>query len=253
MTSLLQKSVRGLFCTNLAIKSKIKGFLHEASKAVFIPTASLKDLKPIETFEHVTIPERPKLKFYNKVPKRTRYKKVFKRLIQIRGPSEVANKLKLGQYGIVARSGGYLHHGHFEMMRLTVNRALDSSRMYARWRVEPPIKPITKKGQGQRMGGGKGSVDHYVTPVKANRMILEVGGKMEFQEVQAVLVQVAKKLPFRAEVVTAESMKVKEQARLEKIESNANPWTFEKIAVGNYLGISNRLGPYDYKWFGEYR
>ncbi|XP_022102186.1 39S ribosomal protein L16, mitochondrial-like [Acanthaster planci] len=253
MTRLLGKSMKELLSTNLAISSRIKGFLYEASKSVFIPTASLKDIRPIETFDHVTIPEKPKLKFYNKVPKRTRYKKVFKQLIQIRGPSEVANKLKLGQYGIVARSGGYLRHGHFEMMRLTINRSLDSTRMFARWRVEPPSKPITKKGQGQRMGGGKGNVDHYVTPVKANRMILEVGGKVEFQEVRAVLVQVAKKLPFRAEVVTAQSMKAKEWAHQEKIKNNANPWTFEKIARGNYLGISTRLGPYDYKWFGEYR
>jgi Ribosomal protein L16/L10E len=39
------------------------------------------------------------------------------------------------------------------------------------------------QGQGQRMGGGKGPIDHYVTPVKARRVILEMGGKCEFIEV----------------------------------------------------------------------
>lgn len=33
------------------------------------------------------------------------------------------------------------------------------------------------------MGGGKGSIDHYVTPVKAGRVIIEVGGYCEFFEV----------------------------------------------------------------------
>lgn len=33
------------------------------------------------------------------------------------------------------------------------------------------------------MGGGKGSIDHYVTPIKAGRVIIEVGGHCEFFEV----------------------------------------------------------------------
>lgn len=33
------------------------------------------------------------------------------------------------------------------------------------------------------MGGGKGPIDHYVTPVKAGRVILEVAGHCEFFEV----------------------------------------------------------------------
>lgn len=35
------------------------------------------------------------------------------------------------------------------------------------------------------MGGGKGSIDHYATPVKAGRVILEVGGHCEFFEVSS--------------------------------------------------------------------
>lgn len=69
------------------------------------------------------------------------------------------------------------------MIRLTIARHLDQKIMFAIWRVDPPWQPITKKGQGQRMGGGKGAIDHYVTPVKAGRIILEVGGKCEYAEV----------------------------------------------------------------------
>lgn len=76
-----------------------------------------------------------------------------------------------------------MKYEHYEMARLQVARRLDQKRMFAIWRIEPPWQPVTKKGQGQRMGGGKGAIDHYVTPIKAGRIILEVGGKCEYAEV----------------------------------------------------------------------
>lgn len=33
------------------------------------------------------------------------------------------------------------------------------------------------------MGGGKGAIDHYVTPIKSGRVIIEVGGPVEYAEV----------------------------------------------------------------------
>lgn len=76
-----------------------------------------------------------------------------------------------------------LRHGHFEMIRMGVVRKLDQKKMFAIYRVEAPWKPITRRGQGKRMGGGKGAIDHYATPVKAERVIMEVGGKCTFNEV----------------------------------------------------------------------
>lgn len=99
-----------------------------------------------------------------------------------------------------AMGGGYLHWGHFEMMRLTINRKMDSRTTFANWCVSGPYKPITRKGLGQRMGGGKGAIDHYVTPVRYGRLIVELGGKVELGDVEHILIQVAKKLPFPAKV-----------------------------------------------------
>ncbi len=42
---------------------------------------------------------------------------------------------------------------------------------------------------GTRMGGGKASIHHYVTPVKAGRIIIELAGHIEFEEVR-------QKMPF---------------------------------------------------------
>lgn len=99
-----------------------------------------------------------------------------------------------------ALGGGYLHWGHIEMIRLTINRKMDSRTTFAHWCINGPYKPITRKGLGQRMGGGKGAIDHYVTPVRYGRLIVEMGGKVELGEVEHILIEVAKKLPFPAKV-----------------------------------------------------
>jgi len=81
-----------------------------------------------------------------------------------------------------------LHHGHFEMIRIGINKNIEESKMFAIWRIEAPWKPVTRKGIGHKMGGGKGSIDHYVTPVKAGRIIIELAGECEFSEVFWMLV-----------------------------------------------------------------
>lgn len=55
--------------------------------------------------------------------------------------------------------------------------------MFALWRIEPPWQPLSKKGIGKRMGGGKGSIHHYATPVRAERIIVELGGDLHPLEV----------------------------------------------------------------------
>lgn len=180
--------------------------------------------------------------------------------------------------------GGYIHWGHIEMMRLTLSRKLDYSTTFARWRINAPYKPITRKGLGQRMGGGKGAIDHYVTPVRYGRLILEVGGKVELGEVEPVLTQLAKKLPFPAEVkhdkcciynmvfcfliiiyidtklscifdfqvMSRESLAEMQNKYAEMVQNNQNPWTFKRIATGNMLGIRKVLSPFDLKSHGRF-
>jgi large subunit ribosomal protein L16 len=199
--------------------------------------------------------ERPKLRFVDKVPQfppNLRPPKMQKKLKLMRGPETVLNTLQHRQYGIMALCGGRLRWGHFEMMRLGIGREMDVSRMFAVWRVDAPWQPLTKQGQGQRMGGGKGAVDHYVTPVKAGRIILEMGGRCEFAEVKDVLKKVAHKLPFRAKVVSQEMLD-EEKAKEERLaRENLNPFTMKYVIQNNLSGCHNWLSPVDFKWFGKY-
>ena len=60
-----------------------------------------------------------------------------------------------------------------------------------------PDKPVTKKGQEVPMGGGKGSVDHYVAVVKPGRILFEMDG-VEEKIAQEAMKRAAHKLPLKA-------------------------------------------------------
>lgn len=215
-------------------------------------SAGLRTYEVPPDFSDVVLPDKPKLKFMEKVPNLKQARKEMKKLRDIQGPAKSTNTFSDGQYGIVALGGGYLHWGHMEMMRLTINRRMDPSRTFAVWRIAAPYKPVTRKGLGQRMGGGKGAIDHYVTPVKCGRLVVEVGGRVELGEVEAVLKEVAKKLPFPAKVVSRESLAELYEEQDKRAASNQNPWTFQRVARSNMLGIRKVLSPFDMHNHGRY-
>jgi len=202
------------------------------------------------------IPDKPKLWVMPKVPQlppSQRPIKSQKKLIDMRGPETVHNQLLHKQYAIVAVTGGRLRHGHMEMIRMTIGRRMDTSRMFAIWRVDAPWKAVTRRGQGKRMGGGKGAIDHYVTPVKAGRVIMEMGGACEFDECKPALQEVAGKLPFRAEVVSHEALEKRKEVEQWEEENNFNPYTYEYLIRNNMTGCHNWCSKYDKIWFGKYQ
>ncbi|KTG41196.1 hypothetical protein cypCar_00020802 [Cyprinus carpio] len=71
------------------------------------------------------------------------------------------------------------------------------------------------------------------------------GGHIELGEVEAVLKEVAKKLPFPAKVVSRERMAALYEEQAEQAANKQNPWTFQRIARSNMLGIRKVLSPLD--------
>ncbi|KAG8035253.1 hypothetical protein G9C98_001743 [Cotesia typhae] len=201
----------------------------------------------------IEYPEKMRLKIMEKVPQYQgviRPFKMQKKLRLMRGPEEIHTSLIHKQYGIIALKGGRLKYEHFEMARMTfVRRFKEFPKLFAIWRVDAPWQPMTKKGQGQRMGGGKGHIDHYVTPIKAGRVILEIGGDVEYFQIQRVLENVAMKMPFEAKAITHEMI---ERERIEEEtleETNLNPWTWKYIIQNNLTGCHNWITPSDKLWF----
>ncbi|XP_018329411.2 39S ribosomal protein L16, mitochondrial [Agrilus planipennis] len=238
------------------MSTKFQLLLTTASRQVgWLQVCGIRYFPPPPNYDNIVIPERQKLRVMERVPalpSNIKPPKMQKRLRYMRGEEEVHNFLLHKQYGIMALSGGRIKYGHFEMMRLTIGRKIDTDRMFAIWRVDSPWQPMTKKGQGHRMGGGKGAIDHYVTPVKAKRIILEVGGKCEYAEVKDFLHDIAMKLPFKAMAVSQEildEMKAKEEW---EEKNNLNRYTLKYIIQNNMGGCHNYLSPTDLKWFGKY-
>ncbi|CAH0555854.1 unnamed protein product [Brassicogethes aeneus] len=220
-----------------------------------VQKCGLKHYQAPPKYDHVEFPEKPKLKYIDKVPQlpaAIKPPKMQKNLKLMRGPEPVHNFLLHKQYGIMALCGGRIKWGHFEMMRLTVGRKMDLNRMFAVWRIDSPWQPITKKGQGQRMGGGKGAIDHYVTPVKAGRIILEIGGKCEFAEVKKFLDDISNKLPFRATAVSQQMLDEMNAREQWQEENNQNPYTMKYVIQNNMGGCRKWLKPIDLKYFGKY-
>lgn len=124
--------------------------------------------------------------------------------------------------------------------------------MFAIWRIDQPWKSVTRKGQGHRMGSGKGAIDHYVFPLRAGRIIVEMGGHCEFEEVEPILKHVAHVLPFKARVVSRKMMKDEKEMQDIEEAKNINPFTFKFSIQNNMLGCHKWLSPYDFKWFGKY-
>ena len=66
-----------------------------------------------------------------------------------------------------------------------------------------PSRPVTKRAAETRMGSGKGSVDHWVAPVRPGRVMLEIAGIREDQAREAFRLAAAK-LPMRTQFITRE-------------------------------------------------
>lgn len=204
------------------------------------PAVGVKSLKPSPKMD-VEYPERNRLRVVLRVPQFLTIGKPYKmqkKLRLMRGPELFHNTLLHKQYGIIATGGGRMKFSHFEMIRMTILRNIDYNKVFALWRVPSPWQPITMKSHGLRMGSGKGSINHYVTPVKAKQVILEVGGNIEYFEVKNILKNIAKRLPFDAMAVSQEIMDKMEAEKKKVEEENQNPWTWKYIIQNNMLGCN---------------
>ncbi|NLE77695.1 MAG: 50S ribosomal protein L16, partial [Chloroflexi bacterium] len=61
-----------------------------------------------------------------------------------------------------------------------------------------PDKPATAKAAETRMGGGKGSLDHWVAVIRPGRVLFELGGVREDVAKEALRLA-AHKLPIRTQ------------------------------------------------------
>jgi len=129
-------------------------------------------------------------------PKKIKHRKWRKRAsktIRERGSS-----LVFGSYGIKSLGTKWITSRQIEAARRVIIRYLKKRGKL--WIRIFPDKPVTRKGTEVPMGGGKGTVDHYVFPLNPGRIIFELEGISEEQAKEAFR-KAGDKLPIKTKFV----------------------------------------------------
>ena len=131
------------------------------------------------------------------MPKKVKYRKVQRG--RRKGRSKGARTVAFGEYGLQAVEPAWVTAQQIEAMRVTLSRSLKKVGEFF-LRVFP-YKPVTKKPAETRMGKGKGNPEFWVSVVKRERVICEIGGVSE-AEAKRILKLVSYKLPLKTKFVT---------------------------------------------------
>lgn len=108
-------------------------------------------------------------------PKKVKHRKWQKGVA--RGIARRGAELAFGAYGLKAMEAGWVTARQIEASRRAVTHYLQRGGKV--WIRIFPDKPITKKPPEVTLGGGKGSVDHYIVQVLPGRILFEIDGTSE--------------------------------------------------------------------------
>jgi large subunit ribosomal protein L16 len=99
------------------------------------------------------------------LPKKTKYRKQMKG--RLRGEATRGTEIAFGQYGLKAETSERISSRQIEAARRAMTRYIRRGGKI--WIRIFPDTPITKKPAEDRMGSGKGSVDHYAAKVQTRQ------------------------------------------------------------------------------------
>lgn len=130
------------------------------------------------------------------MPKKIKHRKWQKGVSK--GVADRSTNLAFGSYGLKSLETKYITSRQIEAARRAIIRYLRKGGKL--WIRIFPDKPITTKGAEVPMGGGKGSVEYYVFPIKPGRIIFELEGIPEKQAKEAFR-KATDKLPVKTKFI----------------------------------------------------
>jgi large subunit ribosomal protein L16 len=120
---------------------------------------------------------------------------------RIKGLAQRGNQVTFGTYALQATDRDFLTSRQIEAARRAIVRYIRRGGKV--WIRVFPDKPVTKRAAETRMGSGKGSVDHWVAPVRPGRVLFEMAGVREDLAREALRLA-AQKLPVRTQFIKRE-------------------------------------------------
>ncbi len=133
-------------------------------------------------------------------PKRVKYRKSHKG--HRRGKAQTGNRIVFGDFGLQALESAWVTSRQIEAARRAITHYIRRGGKI--WIRVFPDKPVTKKAAETRMGGGKGSPDHWVAVVKPGRILFEMGGVGE-EAARGAIRLASYKLPISTKFVLRET------------------------------------------------
>ena len=91
-----------------------------------------------------------------------------------KGIARRGTEVVFGSFGLKALDTKWISSKQLESARRVLLRHFKGKGKI--WIRIFPNKPVTSKGAEVGMGGGKGTVDHYVYPIRPGKVIFEVDG-----------------------------------------------------------------------------
>jgi len=131
-------------------------------------------------------------------PKKTKYRKSQKGRKRTKGMSSRRTTISFGDFGLKTIETKWITDRQIEAARRVITKVIKKGGKI--WLRIFPDKPVTQKSPEVPMGGGKGSVDHWVAPVKAGTIIFEITGIEENLAREAFRLA-ASKLPVKTKFV----------------------------------------------------
>ncbi len=132
------------------------------------------------------------------IPKKVKHRKWHKGRSLSRQVETRGLVLSYGQFGLKSLEQAWLTSRQIEASRKTITNSL--KRAGRLWIRVFPDKPITIRPPETTMGGGKGSVDHYVFPVRPGRILFEIDG-VPAEKAKEALRLASYKLPVKTKVI----------------------------------------------------
>ena len=133
-------------------------------------------------------------------PKRVKYRKSHKG--HRRGKAQAGNVVVFGDFGLQALESAWVTSRQIEAARRAITRYVRRGGKI--WIRIFPDKPVTNKPAETRMGGGKGSPDHWVAVVKPGRILFEIAGVGE-EAARGAIRLASYKLPISTKFVLRET------------------------------------------------
>jgi large subunit ribosomal protein L16 len=132
------------------------------------------------------------------LPKKVKHRKWQKGRSRKRTVETRGLELSYGSFGLKSTEAAWVNSRQIEAARKTITNFL--KREGRLWIRIFPDKPITLQAPEKTAGGGKGSVDHYVFPVKPGRVLFEIDG-VKLEKAKEALRLASFKLPVKTRVI----------------------------------------------------